>query len=302
MSLIIENPGWYEISNEQHHAQRAISSSALKKFCESKKRFYHKYIARDAPSEAYETKFLVGTCVHMMLLEPDKAAKLIDFTPHRATTKAYDKAVLERFPDADLDHPDSSMGRFMTSFGEHVYMLNPSTYHMVKNMVKSANEHKLYRKLAEPCVAELSGFAKYRDTWMSCRGDLKSNLAEVGPSGYFIDIKSCATLSDYSIQYQIFSFAYHIQHLHYLNVANLIDGPESYKSFYFLFIEKEYPHETRLVHLDASDNEMQILYRHYRNKLDELINNMLDNDFTEPGKQGVARVRVPNWVLERFVG
>lgn len=300
MSFILKQPGWYQITNEEHHAQRAVSSSALKKFCESKKRFYHKYIARDAPSESYETKFLVGTCVHMMLLEPEKAKVLIDFTPHRANTKAYEKAVLDRFPDVDLDHADNSLGRFMTKSGEHVYMLSPSVYQMVQNMVKSANEHKLFRKLAEPCVAELSGFAKYRDTWLSCRGDLKSIPQEVGPVGYFLDIKSCATLSDYGLQYQIFSFAYHVQHLHYLNVANLIDGADSYKAFYFLFIEKEYPYETRLVHLDASDNEMQILYRHYKTRLDELIDNSLSGDFNEPAKQGVTRVRIPNWILEKF--
>lgn len=296
--MIIEQPGWYPISNEEHHAQKAISSSALKLYCQSPERYYHKYVARDWHSDTYSTAFLIGTCVHMFLLEPDKAETCITYCEEKSTTKAYKEFVKSKYPDIDWEHPSNSLGRFALKDGSNVYVLTESAYLQVRAMVASALEHKLFRRLAEPCTPELSGFAKFRGNWMSCRGDLKSNAQE---NAYFVDVKTIDSINDYSLQNQIFSFGYHLQHLHYLHVANLIEGANLYTRFYFFFVEKSFPHECRVVHLDASPAEMEVLRQHYMNKLYELCDRIEQNDFQNKAKEVCGRVRIPSWVMDRFI-
>jgi hypothetical protein len=298
MAFTLEKAGWYAITNEEHHAQPAISSSGLKMFCQSPEKYYHRYVKRDWKLDSYSTAFLIGTCVHMLILEPEKAEHDIAFCDEKSTTKKYKEFVHETF-DVDWDHPSNGCGRFMHKNGHHVYVLHTSTYEQVHAMAKKAYNHKLFRLLTESCVAETSGFAKYRDSWLSCRGDLRSTGS--GENRYFIDVKTIENISEYALQSQLFSLGYHIQHLHYLNVANLIEGADLYKRFYFFFIEKNFPHECRLVHLDATDGEMGSLKQKYFEKLHQLQDSIARDDWQNPAKEKCGRIRIPSWVLDRFI-
>jgi hypothetical protein len=298
MAFTIKTPGWYSISNEEHHSQAAISSTGLKMFCQSPERYYHRYVKRDWNLDNYSNAFLLGTCVHMLLLEPERAEKDIATCDEKSTTKKYKDFVLDTF-DVDWDHPKNGCGRFMTKSGEHVYVLSTVAYEQVMAMVAKASAHKAFVALSKYCVAESSGFGQYRGNWLSCRGDLRST--EGALNRYFIDIKTIENISEYALQSQLFSLGYHIQHLHYLHVANLIEGAEIYKRFYFFFIEKNFPHECRLIHLDAGEAEMAVLQQRYFEKLHQLQHCVENNDWTNPEKDKCGRVRIPSWVLDRFI-
>ena len=302
MSFLLKNPGWYIITNEEHHSQAAISSTGLKMFCQSPNRYYHKYVKRDWHSDSYSSAFLIGTCVHMFLLEPERAEMSIAYTPERSTTKKYKEFVLERFHDVEWDHPQNSAGRFMTTSGSSVYVVSESVYEQIWQMVKCAHDHKTFMALANSAEKESSGFVKYGDDWLSCRGDLRG---ERNGFGYFVDIKTIDNINEYALQSQLFSLGYHIQHLHYLHVANLIEDSSKlrdeplYKAFYFFFIEKSFPHECRLVHLDMSPEESRILQTKYLEKLHELQKCRKNNQWQS--SETCGRIRVPGWVLDRLI-
>lgn len=143
--------------------------------------------------------------------------------------------------------------------GNEYYVVKSSEMEMLRRIQKNVASHPLANKLIKGGVAELSGVARDPETglYMNIRGDNKG----VAGGGYFIDFKSINSCSYNDIQYAIETYNYPIQHAHYLETANLIDGEGAYEYFAFLFVAKEQPNEVVFVTLDPEDVERAAKFR-----------------------------------------
>jgi hypothetical protein len=315
----------HSLTNAEHHALPAISSSAVKYFdSNSNQAFYRKYIAHEMRNEASREEFRIGTLIHLAILEPAKFERYVktcdsdqrtkDFKDYRkelikglndnrkvyteqqieisgeillaamlakrveqqtlpepvVETKQPAKAKRKKKPkDEDVSDLASEIqqitevvaepilvdepvlmgknGGYLLEDGEELYLVKSSEMAMYRAIQKSAEGHGRLPVMLEDCYIEQSGIAQCPITglYLSCRGDARSD------KGYFIDPKSINKITPYTMADAVAKYDYHIQHAHYLYVANLIE-PGKYKYFYFLFVSKE-TFEVCMWHLEPED-------------------------------------------------
>jgi len=83
---------WLEgLTNSQHHALPAISSSAIKYWHKKKSpwAFYQKYVAKQVTPIEFKPEFKMGTLIHLALLEPEKFDKYVFVCDDAANTNKY---------------------------------------------------------------------------------------------------------------------------------------------------------------------------------------------------------------------
>lgn len=79
------------LTNAQHHALPAISSSAVKYWHKKKSpwAFYQKYIAKQVTPVEFKPEFKMGTLIHLALLEPEKFDKYVFVCDEALNTNKY---------------------------------------------------------------------------------------------------------------------------------------------------------------------------------------------------------------------
>ena len=224
-----EKNQWFtSLTNEQHHSMKCISASSIKHWIKNSPwHWYQYYILKNRdPIKDNNDSFLMGTLIHMALLEPELYEKLVVVCDLDQRTKEY-KEFIKTIPDGG-------------------YVIKSAQKAVIEGIRANVSKHKRAQFLIDQATPEQSGVAKCPVTglWLSIRGDARGK-------DYFIDVKSCNNVSEEECIKAIINFGYGHQHAHYIETANLIDGYGTYKNFYFLFVSKERPHEVALYHLDA---------------------------------------------------
>lgn len=138
-------------------------------------------------------------------------------------------------------------GGFIDSNGLEKFLVKPSEMVMYRAYQTQFEKHGRLSYLMSDVIIEQSGIAQdpKTDLWMSLRGDARSTR------GFFVDPKTTADdLSSESISKYCNNFGLALQEAHYMECANLIDGPDSYKKFFFVFMSKNPPYEIALIQLD----------------------------------------------------
>jgi hypothetical protein len=88
------------LSNSEHHALPAISSSAIKYFHKNSPwAFYKKYVLKEAKPSEFKPEFKTGTLIHLALLEPEKFEKTVVVCDETVTTNKF-KEFREKFLDS----------------------------------------------------------------------------------------------------------------------------------------------------------------------------------------------------------
>jgi len=78
------------LSNSEHHALPAISSSAVKYFHKNSPwAFYHKYVLKEAQPSEFKPEFKTGTLIHLALLEPERFEKTVVVCDETTTTNKF---------------------------------------------------------------------------------------------------------------------------------------------------------------------------------------------------------------------
>lgn len=309
------------LTNEQHHKLPALSSTSIKFFHKkSPWAFYQKYIMRQTVDYEIRPEFVIGTLIHLAILEPEvfettvfvnddarntnkykefrqnllnnihsasefnatlnpppklrtyeeseivaeqiKEIKKEKSAPRKKKIKTSEEQEKELEPFLDpigkepieievqqtnSDYPitPSKNGAYMCD-NKEVFIIKSSEMTMLRRIQENIKNHvRLSLMLPNSTHIEQSGIAQCPKTglFLSCRGDARSDL------GFFIDPKSIMELTRHTMESSMSNFAYYLQHVHYLYVANLIE-PGKYENFYFLFVSKESPYEVCFAHLD----------------------------------------------------
>lgn len=86
------------LTNAQHHSMRMLSASQIKHYVKSSPfNFYKKYILKDLPPQKFNKAFVLGTLIHLAILEPEKFDKFVVVCDLDQRTNAYRDFINESF-------------------------------------------------------------------------------------------------------------------------------------------------------------------------------------------------------------
>jgi len=105
-----ESNRWLQgLSNSEHHALPAISSSAIKYFHKNSPwAFHQKYVLKEVEPIEFKSEFKMGTLIHLALLEPAKFDKYVVVCDEAINTNKYKdfkESILNSFNSPSLIQP-----------------------------------------------------------------------------------------------------------------------------------------------------------------------------------------------------
>ena len=254
-----------DMSNEDYHAHKAISSSAVKMVHLKSLLHWKKNVYKE------NTAFDLGTAVHAHLLEPEN--KLVVCGPDNRRGNAWTKAKEK----ADEEGKTLLVRQdFETSIA----------------MVESVMQNELAVDiLQDPCgIAEMSVFNKDPNTGLQLKVRPDLFIAE---RGIVLDVKTTRDASPKAggFERQFFSLGYHIQAAFYKYVLEL----EGYlvEDFAFLAVEKEAPYAVQMHYLHHEVIEFGMLQ--VRDTLEQ-IKDVEGKDINFTGWPSRNLILLPKWM------
>jgi len=267
-----------EQSNADYHAGLThISASWLKKANDSLFEFLMYPLAEKKDSAALR----LGSLVHTMLQEPSKIDteyRFFDGFTTKANKEARDEALKEGFTVATTDEREKATAMIALA----------SQDPLVKTSLKSGNiEHSFYWN------ADYMVYDERLETEIHVDLPLKSRLDQYvlmnNGSVMILDVKTTADLHDYNRT--IANFKYAQQAAMQVEAIRVCLGKEV-SSYYYLFIENDFPYDYRLVRLPLEYIEQA----NYKNQLllkDIQLAKINDNWIPDRRVDAV----LPNWYV-----
>jgi hypothetical protein len=208
-------------SNEQYHADPAISASHLKAITQqSPYHYWSRFLDPQRPTMEPTSAMRLGSLAHCAVLEPDELSKRYSTCLPRNTKAGKEQAVeLAAAGIEAVTEPEMALAL---------------------NMAASVRQHPYAAALLANGKAEQSFWAD----------DLATGLRiKARPDWYtgttIVDLKTCSDASSGGFSRACATFAYNLQAQHYLNVCFA-------ERFIFLAVEKTYPYAVGVYELDTA--------------------------------------------------
>jgi hypothetical protein len=207
-------------TNEQYHADPAISASHLKAVMQSPYHYWSRFLDPKRPTVEPSSAMRLGSLAHCAVLEPDELSKRYSTCLPRNTKAGKEQA-------AEL----AAAG---------IEAVTESDMALALNMADAVRQHPYAAALLADGKAEQSFWAD----------DLATGLRiKARPDWYtgttIVDLKTCSDASSGGFSRACATFAYNLQAQHYLNVCFA-------ERFIFLAVEKTYPFCVGIYELDAA--------------------------------------------------
>lgn len=213
-------PGvYYDISNEDYHADPAIGSTSVKAISVSPANLYFN------PFKGSKSAHL-GTAIHAALLEPERFEK-------------------EFYQLPDADRRSAAYKDAAKQYGDD-FVLVGSEADTVNKMIESSKRNTDFNDYVNSAGhSEVSMFSRCDVTGLNlkCRFD---RLSDSYP--YPLDVKSCKDASERGFSQAFGKFNYHIQAAFYLHVLRLATGREL-NQFCFYAIENVAPYRNCMYYI-----------------------------------------------------
>jgi exodeoxyribonuclease VIII len=207
-------------SNEQYHADPAISASHLKAVMQSPYHYWSRFLDPKRPTMEPTSAMRLGSLAHCAVLEPDELSKRYSTCLPRNTKAGKDQA-------AEL----AAAG---------IEAVTESDMALALNMADAVRQHPYAAALLADGKAEQSFWWDDKATGQRCK---------CRPDWYqgttIVDLKTCQDASANSFARACATFGYHTQAAHYLN-GTFADR------FVFVAVEKTYPFCVGIYELDAA--------------------------------------------------
>lgn len=251
----------------QYHAHPAISKSGLDKVNQSPAH----YQVRDQFQPSNE--MLIGTAIHLAILEPDRFESEYHFTTAEDRRQAdYKEAVAE--------------------YGVERVLL-PNDAKNIREIQKSSLAIPHIAALAHAeGWAEVSAFAEDPETGVAvrCRYD------RLAAAGFAVDLKKARNVFPHGFSNAIASYRYHVQVAFYSDIYYWITG-ERLSEFWLIAIEKKPPYT--IVPYQLDDIAVEAGRLAYRKDLNTYAACLNSNEWPtyEPEEHLLT---LPNWALAEF--
>jgi hypothetical protein len=209
------------ITNEQYHADPAVSASHLKAVMQSPYHYWSRYVDPNRKPVEPTAAMKLGSLAHCAILEPDELLQRYGVCAPRNTKAGKEQA--ER----------------MTAEGMEA--VTSSDMALALSMAAAVRNHRAAAALLETGKAEQSFWWTDTATGMRCK---------CRPDWYqgstIVDIKTTTDASPQAFARSVATFGYHIQAAHYLEGLS-----DRCQRFVFVAVEKTYPHAVAVYELDS---------------------------------------------------
>jgi exodeoxyribonuclease VIII len=209
------------ITNEQYHADPAVSASHLKAVMQSPYHYWSRYVDPDRKPVEPTTAMKLGSLAHCAILEPGELLQRYGVCAARNTKAGKEQA--ERMA------------------AERIEAVTSTDMALALSMAAAVRNHPAAAALLADGKAEQSFWWTDTATGMRCK---------CRPDWYYgstvVDIKTTTDASPQAFARSVATFAYHIQAAHYLEGLS-----DRCQRFVFVAVEKTYPHAVAVYELDA---------------------------------------------------
>jgi exodeoxyribonuclease VIII len=207
------------LSNEEYHADPAVSASHLHQVARSGQHYWARYVDPNRQPVRPTAAMTTGSLVHCAVLEPNELSKRYGIAPDRRT-RAGKEAAAEM--QANGIEPVSEADMLLA-----------------ENMARAVHHH--------PYAAELLSAGKPETSiwWDDPQTGLRCKCRPDWINGSTcVDLKTTTDASPKGFAKSVAGFRYHVQDAHYL-ACGLFD------QFIFIAVEKEAPFAVGVYELDA---------------------------------------------------
>jgi len=208
------------ISNEQYHADPAVSASHLKAIMQSPYHYWARYVDPDRNPVEPTAAMRLGSLAHCAILEPDE--------------------LLQRYGVCGARNTKAGKEQAAAMEAEGIEAVTSSDMALALSMAAAVRNHSAAAALLKQGKAEQSFWWDDLPSGMRCK---------CRPDWYHgstvVDIKTTTDASPQAFARAVATFAYHVQAAHYLA------GLHGAERFVFAAVEKTYPHAVALYELDA---------------------------------------------------
>ena len=209
------------ISNEQYHADPAVSASHLHAIARSPYHYWSRYLDSNRKPVEPTAAMRLGSLVHCAVLEPDELHNRYAIGPDRRSNAGKEQA--ERMAAAGIE------------------AVTGSDMALAQSMAASVRRHPAAAALLAQGKAEQSFWWDDATTGLLCK---------CRPDWYYgttvVDLKTTTDASPSGFARSIATFRYHVQASHYLT------GLHGAERFVFIAVEKTAPYAVAVYELDAA--------------------------------------------------
>jgi len=263
----ITEPGVYELSNEEYHEQNALNKSGLVQLAKSPAHFHEWFhAAEEEPTRA----LVVGTAIHMAILEPGKYEQSVIISPQVDKRTKDGKARWAKFEK-------KAKGKII---------LNQDEATAIQGMKESVYKNMTAFDLLLEGKPEQSIFFNDPVHQFMCkvRPDWYTN-------GMIVDLKTCLDAGYDGFSRTIANYKYHWQALFYLNGLTAVTQQE-HSTFIYIALEKDPPYAVAVY--EATKDMLQTAERQIGPLLD-LYAECLRTDCWPGYKDEVQQIQLPRW-------
>jgi hypothetical protein len=249
-------------TNEQYHADPAISASHLHAVAASPYHYWSRFLNPDRPVVEPTAAMRLGSLVHCAVLEPDELSKRYAVAPDRRTKDGKATAAL------------------LAASG--IEAVSAADMELALAMAASVRSHQAAAELLRDGVAEQSFWWDDVDTGLRCK---------CRPDWYYgttlVDLKTTTDASPRGFAKSVANWRYHVQQAHYM-------AGTFAERFVFIAVEKTYPYAVGVYELDTTAMDAAETTR--RNNLQTIADCRAINEW--PGySQGIQNLSLPGWAL-----
>jgi exodeoxyribonuclease VIII len=207
-------------TNEQYHADPAISASHLHAVAASPYHYWSRFLAPDRPPSVQTAAMKLGSLTHCAVLEPNELAKRYGIAPDRRTNAG--KAVAAEMEAAGIE------------------AVTASEMEQAMAMAASVRSHQAAAALLRDGKAEQSFWWDDIQTGLrcKCRPDWYNGTT-------IVDLKTTTDASPKGFAKSVAQWRYAIQQNHYLAGTYA-------ERFVFIAVEKSYPYAVGVYELDEA--------------------------------------------------
>ncbi len=257
-------PGVHDgMSAEEYHASAALSSSGVKKLARSPAHYIVERTAAKPPTDAMR----IGTAVHTLVLEPDRAGEIVALPEFNLKTKA-GRAELVSWAEVH----------------EGCQAFEAPTFERIQAAAAAVRRHPGAARLLCDGVAERSIFWRDAKEGIECRARFDWHRKDGG----IVDLKTTRDASADAFSRSIAAFGYHV----WLGAEHVFG--ESPAFWAFVAAEVEPPFGVACYVLDAASLRAGINHcgRAYR-----LFRECVESGIWPGYSDLIERISVPRWAL-----
>lgn len=271
---------YHGVPSSVYHALPRMSNSILSNgVLEDGGTMLHLKAATDGLLPYDSDALAFGRALHVKLLEPKTFDAQYALCPKLNMTKNVDKAAWAQW---EIDNPNKEP-------------LLQDELDKINAIVKAVKGHEEARRRVA-CVGGFEVTVLWTDEAtgipMKCRID---KWIDASKPMIILDLKGMRSLSTTALERDIYNYGYMRQAAIYTDAIKALTGHRP--KFYFLFVEKTYPHAVRLVNLDA--RAIEIGRAQYRGVLQQWKQCLETNEYPAWGSN-IETIGLPTWKLKQW--